>query len=195
MMEPRWAMSVSLLLASMPLYAGEHNQLSDEEKSQGFRLLFDGESMDQWRNYRAKGIRPKWRVMDGAMVMTAKGGGDLVTKAKFGHFDLRLEYTIAAKSNSGVLFRVNENSMKRNPWMVAPEYQLYDSFTVKVRGDRCAGALYGLVAAPKDLARKPGQWNTGRIVCKGTVIQHWLNGKKVVDLDYTDPARRSVTSR
>ena len=41
--------------------------------------------------------------------------------------------------------------------------------------------------APSHDATKPaGQWNSGRIVCKGTVIQHWLNGKKVVDFDYTD---------
>ena len=41
--------------------------------------------------------------------------------------------------------------------------------------------------APSNDATKPaGQWNSGRIVCKGTVIQHWLNGQKVVDFDYTD---------
>ena len=27
----------------------------------------------------------------------------------------------------------------------------------------------------------------GRVVCKGSVIQHWLNGTKVIDFDYADP--------
>ena len=198
-MEPRWAVSVGLLLATVPICAGEHNRLSEQEKTRGFRLLFDGESMGQWRNYKATDIRPKWRVIDGAMVMTAKGGGDLATKAEFGHFDLRLEYTIAEKGNSGILFRVDEDSTKRNPWMVAPEYQLYDSFTVKPRGDRCAGALYGLVAATEDLARKPGEWNQVRILLEPAAratgrLRFWLNGTQTVDI-VVDPAPDSEWSK
>jgi hypothetical protein len=41
---------------------------------------------------------------------------------------------------------------------------------------------------PSEDATKPvGEWNIGRVVCKGTVIQHWLNGVKVIGFDYTDP--------
>ncbi len=53
----------------------------------------------------------------------------------------------------------NRLSEEKNPWRLAPEYQLYDSYNVKVRGERCAGSLYGLVAAPTGLARKPGEWD------------------------------------
>jgi hypothetical protein len=38
-----------------------------------------------------------------------------------------------------------------------------------------------------DATKPVGQWNSGRVVCKGTVIQHWLNGVKVIHLDYNDP--------
>jgi len=166
--------------------------LSRQEKEQGFKLLFDGKSMDQWRNYKSETIRPQWQIIDGAMVMTTKGGRDLITREKFGYFDLRLEYTIAEKGNSGIMFRVVEETEERNPWRLAPEYQLYDSFNVKVRGNRCAGALYGLIGAPNDLARKPGQWNQVRILLepagdnKGR-LRFWLNDKQTVDI-IIDPA-------
>ncbi|MFQ5809767.1 MAG: DUF1080 domain-containing protein, partial [Armatimonadota bacterium] len=78
------------------------------------------------------------------------------------------------------------------------EYQLYDSYNVKVRGDRCAGALYGLVAAPKDLARKPGEWNQTRIVLEAAGagkerLRFWLNGTQTVDI-IVDPAPESQWS-
>ena len=50
-----------------------------------------------------------------------------------------------------------------------------------------AAALYACVGPDKDLARPAGEWNEGRIVCKDTRIEHWLNGEKVVEIDYTRP--------
>jgi len=178
---------ICILSCSGCVSAGQLNKLSPKEKEQGFKLLFDGKSMDQWRNYKSKTIRPQWQVIDGTMVLTAKGGRDLITKEKFGHFDLRLEYTVAEKGNSGIMFRVVEETEERNTWRLAPEYQLYDSFNVKVRGDRCAGALYGLIAAPKDLGRKPGEWNQVRILLEPAGynkdrLRFWLNGQQTVDI-------------
>ena len=181
--------------------AGRLNRLSRQEEKQGFKLLFDGNSMDQWRNYKPKSetIRPQWQVIDETLVLTAKGGRDLVTKEKFGYFDLRLEYTIAEKGNSGVMFRVVEETEERNAWRLAPEYQLYDSFNVKVRGDRCAGALYGLIAADDDLAKKPGEWNQVRILLEPAGankerLRFWLNGKQTVDI-IINPAPDSEWSK
>ncbi|MGB2823448.1 MAG: DUF1080 domain-containing protein [Phycisphaerae bacterium] len=178
---------ICLLVLAPCVVAGEANTLSKEEKEFGFRLLFDGRSMAQWRNIRSKAIRPQWQVADGAMVLTAKGGRDLITKDQFDCFDLRLEYTLAREGNSGILFRVVEDPNQRKPWRLAPEYQLYDSYNVKVRGDRCAGALYGLVAAAKDLAKKPGQWNQVRILLEPAGdgkerLRFWLNGEQTVDV-------------
>jgi len=190
---------ICLLVLAPCVAAGEPNTLSKEEKKLGFRLLFDGRSMAQWRNIRSKTIRPQWQVADGAMVLTAKGGRDLITKDPFDCFDLRLEYTLAKEGNSGVMFRVVESTEERKPWRLAPEYQLHDSYNVKVRGDRCAGALYGLVAAPKDLAKKPGQWNQVRILLEPAGdrkerLRFWLNGKQTVDV-IVDHAPGSPWSR
>jgi hypothetical protein len=50
-----------------------------------------------------------------------------------------------------------------------------------------AAALFFCLAPSRDVTRPHGEWNEGRIVCQGTVIQHWLNGVKVIDFDYADP--------
>ena len=43
------------------------------------------------------------------------------------------------------------------------------------------------MAPSYDATRPVGEWNEGRIVGKGSIIQHWLNGQKVIDFDYNDP--------
>jgi len=40
------------------------------------------------------------------------------------------------------------------------------------------------MAPSHDATKQAGQWNSGRVICKGSVIQHWLNGTKVIDFDY-----------
>jgi hypothetical protein len=76
---------------------------------------------------------------------------------------------------------------KRLPWMVAPEYQLYGSYTIKAKPERSAGALYGLVGSPKGITRKIGEWNNTRILLAPLSrgrghLQFWLNNTKTVDL-------------
>jgi hypothetical protein len=167
--------------------AGRNNQLTQQEKEWGFKLLFDGKSTGHWRNYKSEGTNPQWQVIDGAMVLTEKGGKDIVTREKFGYFDLRLEWMIAERGNSGIMFRVDEKTTKRLPWMVAPEFQLYDSYTVKGKPERAAGALYGLVGAPEGITKKPGEWNKVRILLAPVGngnghLQCWLNDTKTIDL-------------
>ena len=180
---------ILICLLSCTIYtpAGQTNQLSQEEKEQEFKLLFDGNSMDQWRNYKSETIKPQWQVIDGAMVLTEKGGKDIVTKQKFGYFDLRLQWTIAKGGNSGIMFRVDEQSTRRLPWMVGPEFQLYDSYTVKGKPERAAGALYGLIGAPANITKKPGKWNKVRILLVPAAngkehLSCWLNDTRTINL-------------
>jgi hypothetical protein len=92
-------------------------------------------------------------------------------------FELRFEWKVAPGSNSGVYYRPGQY-----------EYQILDnSKHADGRNPRTSAAsVYFCMAPSRDATAKPGLWNTARIVCKGTVIQHWLNGEKVVDFDYTN---------
>lgn len=149
------------------------NTLSDAEKADGFRLLFDGVSLDE--GWSQKG---NWEVRDGA-IARVKGGGSLVweTEPVPDDFELRFEWKISEGGNSGVYYRPGQY-----------EYQILDNakHSDGTNPRTSAASLYFAVAPSKDATQPVGEWNKARVVCKGTVIQHWLNGEKVVDFDYTD---------
>ena len=82
------------------------NTLTDEEKAAGWKLLFNGENLDGWRNFKSSGIRPGWQVRDGALVCAdPRNAGDLCTDEKFDWFELTLEYDISQHSGSQQPFR------------------------------------------------------------------------------------------
>lgn len=149
------------------------NALSEEEQKAGFELLFDGVDFAGWSQ------KGNWKVEEGA-IFRAGRGGELVYDAKPlpDDFELRFEWKVAKGSNSGVYYRPTQY-----------EYQILDNQThPDGRNPRTSAAsLYFCMAPSHDATRPVGQWNSGRIVCKGTVIQHWLNGQKVVGFDYADP--------
>lgn len=162
------------------------NELTTEEKSQGWRLLFDGKSTAGWRGYRSQETPPKWEILDGAITLTKSSpvgapGGEgtgLVTVDEFTDFDLRWEWKLALGGNSGVIYRVSEDLAK--PHETGLEYQLADA---KLHPDgkqsplKWSSACYGMYAPPRDLAKPSGEWNSARILVRGKMVEHWLNGE------------------
>jgi hypothetical protein len=171
--------------------AAAANTLSDGDRAQGWRLLFDGSSLSGWRALSGPAPGAGWQVIDGAMVRTAKSG-DLLTTDEFGDFELSIEWKVDEATNSGILYRVS--TTESQTYFTGPEYQILDN--VK-GGDRFnpkhrAGALYDLVAPPKDFTHPVGAWNETRIVVRGWHIQHWLNGEKIVDVDLAGPGGKAL---
>jgi hypothetical protein len=155
--------------------------LTAEEKEEGFELIFDGSSLSGWEQ------KGNWVVEDGAMSRTKKGG-DITYKTRKipDNFELRFEWKISPGGNSGLYYRPGQY-----------EYQILDNQKHSNGKDprTTAAALYFCMAPSHDATKPVGEWNTGRIVCKGTVIQHWLNGLKVVHFDYTDPQWKGPVDR
>ena len=151
---------------------------------EGWVTLFDGKSTEAWRAYGAKEFPASgWVVRDGALVHVAQGGGgDLVTKRQFGNFELRFEWRVPAKANSGIMYRVVET--KEPSYFTGPEYQVIDDAGSGAGPDNSSGALYGLAAPQGKTLRPVGEWNAGKIVLVGDRVEHWVNGSKVVDLDF-----------
>ena len=166
------------------------NNLSDAEKEQGFKLLFDGKSYKGWQ--RAEGGKfPKtmWEVKDG--VFTGLGGkpntnnsGDIITKEKFGPFEFKFDFNFTKGANSGVKYEVGNNGPH-----IGLEYQIIDDENHPDAkngdlGNHSLASLYDLIPAEKEkrFVKGVGEWNRGRIVVypDGTA-QHWLNGKIVVE--------------
>ena len=163
-----------------------HNTLTAEERAQGWRLLFDGETLSGWRGFRKETAPEGWRAVDGAVTRVGPGG-DLITVDQFADFELALEWKIAPGGNSGIMFRVVED--EQQTYFSGPEMQVLDDSAHADGGSRltAAGANYALHPAPEGVVKPPGAWNAVRLVVEGAHVQHWLNGVKVVDYELWTP--------
>lgn len=139
-----------------------------------FQLLSDGKSFNGWEH------KGNWVIDEGgAFYLKDKGGPLTHVAAKVpDDFELRFEWKVSKGCNSGVYYRPGQY-----------EYQVLDNVNSPYGENprQAAASLFFCMAPSKDASRSFGEWNEGRVMCKGTVIQHWLNGEKVMDFDYTDP--------
>lgn len=128
------------------------NTLTDAERRSGWKLLFDGKSFEGWRNFRQEEVSDGWQIQDGAIVRVGRAG-DIMTREKFEHFELQLEYRISKGGNSGLMFHVTEE--ENTPWKTGPEVQIQDN--VDGHDPQKAGWLYQLYEPRKpNWARRPG---------------------------------------
>lgn len=176
------------------------NTLSEAERRQGWRLLFDGRSTDQWRGVKLDDFPARgWEVADGELrVLPGNGGestngGDIVTKENFSDFELVFEFKPTEGANSGVKYYVDPDLNRGPGSAIGLEFQILDDerhpdAKAGVMGNRTMASLYDLIPAkPIDVERRKdyriGDWNRGRIVAKDGKVEHWLNGYKVVEYD------------
>ena len=157
----------------------------------GYKSLFDGKTMNGWRTYQNKPA-DSWMVKDSALYCTGSTTdksdprADLVTTAEYGDFDLVVDWKIAPKGNSGIMYLVTEDSSAA--YLSGPEYQVIDdeNFPEKLEDWQKTGANYAMHAAPGAHPNPPGQWNHTRIVVNKGHVEHWLNGEKVVEYQLGD---------
>ena len=196
----RGSQVAGFVLAMLVLVAGSRairaadapNTLSDEEQKAGWKLLFDGKTLDGWHNLHSKTTRPGWQVKDGTLAcVDPHNAGDIVTSEKFGSFELSLEYNISVAGNSGIMYHVTDAG--HHVWETGPEFQLEDN---KKAADpiRC-GWLYALYQPPIDPATgktldatKPvGEWNHVRLLISPEKCEHDINGVKYFDYVLNSP--------
>lgn len=168
---PFCAASLMMLAAAG---AAEPNALTPQERQDGWRLLFDGTTTKGWRNFRKQEVNPGWKVEDGALVRAAPGAGDIMTDEQFDAFDLALEYKIARRGNSGLMFHVTEE--ERNPWQTGPEIQILDN--AAGADPQRAGWLYQLYKPDADATRPAGEWNEIRLRVTPEKSETFMNGVK-----------------
>lgn len=166
------------------------NQLTEAEKSDGWELLFDGTTLDNWRDYNGDELVGPWFVENGTIQAKGAGGdasGYIVTKKQYENFELAWDWKIAAQGNSGVLYHVVENPIFNVPYVTGPEYQLIDDegFPDPLEDWQKTAANYAMHSTnPAKTTIKPaGEWNTSKIVFDNGHVEHWLNGEKVVEFE------------
>lgn len=170
------ACTLTLALGSTQTAFGDVplNGLTPAEQRGGWKLLFDGQSTNGWRNYQSDQVSDGWQIKDGTIEWVRKGAGDIITAKKYSNFELTLEYRISKGGNSGLMFHVTEDEKK--PWQSGPEIQIQDN--VDGHDPQKAGWLYQLYKPVKpgwarkfeeqvgykgeeldDATRPAGQWN------------------------------------
>ena len=97
-------LSLCLALAAS---AQAPNTLTPAEKKDGWKLLFDGKSMQNWRPVPADA----WAVEDGCLKSLSHPllREDLISRQSYGDFELKFEWKVAPGSNSGVKYKIQDS--------------------------------------------------------------------------------------
>ena len=178
------------------------NQLTDWEKRNGWRLLWDGKTNAGWRGAKLDDFPSSgWTMENGELTVLATDGGeatgpgDIVTTSNYSNFELELEFKITEGANSGIKYFVDPSLNKNSGSAIGCEFQILDDqkhpdAKMGVNGNRTVGSLYDLIAA-ENLSvpgrgkqfKGIGQWNKARIVSKDGKVEHWLNNEKIIEYD------------
>lgn len=173
---------VCMIFALGSLAAQKVNTLTNEEVKEGWRLLFDGKTVDGWHAYGGKAFPTAWSVQGDALTFkkeAGKSGGDIISDGEFDNYDLRLEWKISKGGNSGIFIGVKESPKYPVAFSTGIEMQVLDNIDGGDRHDptHLAGSMYDLIDAGKTSQPKPvGEWNEVRILKRDGHITFWLNG-------------------
>lgn len=161
-----------------------------ERDAEGFNPLFDGTSLNGWG---PAGGKSEFKVQEGEIVGTAVPKSEssyLRTSETYEDFELELEVLVDDKLNSGIQIRSQIEVKDGNPvGMRGYQVEIDPSSRAWTGGIYEEGGRGWLVKLEDNEAArnafKPGDWNKMRIVCRGPLIQTWING--VAAAEFKDP--------
>ncbi|PVX29278.1 3-keto-disaccharide hydrolase [Sphingomonas pokkalii] len=182
------------------------NRLTAAERRAGWTLLWDGRTSKGWRSAKGGGFPAKgWSIADGILTVEKNGGGgDIATAANYRNFELSVDFRLSEGANSGIKYLLPplQNGGVSN---VGFEYQLLDDARhpdakMGRDGNRTLASLYDLIPArnlsdpssPGKRGNPPGEWNRATIRVRGTHVEHWLNGFKVVEYERGSDALKAA---
>jgi len=159
----------------------------------GFKPLFDGKTLDGWRGYKkADASDTRWKVESGLVTLDAKdgkdtrGGRDIISSSTYDQFDLRWDWKVAPGGNSGLKYFVLEDQTSA----IGHEYQMIDDerhADAKIGPHRQTAAFYDVLPAADRPLKPAGEWNSSQVIVKGKHVEHWLNGKRVLQYELDSP--------
>lgn len=177
----RGAALAAALLVAVP-HAAAAQPVRKDAAAGEWKPLFRGSSLDGWRGFKTETAPEGWTVTNGVLSKTA-GVHDLLSQEQYGDFELQWDWKIEKGGNAGVFYRVTEEYDR--PYWSAVEYQLLDDANAPDGRSRLtsAGAVYAVYPSPEGVVKPAGEWNSSRVVARGTKVEHWLNGRKVGEYD------------
>jgi len=172
------------------------NQLSPTEKTDGWKLLFDGQSPQGWHSFKKKSFPTSgWVVQDGWLQCLGKDGGDLVSDGEYDQFDLQWDWKIEPAGNSGLKYFVLESRASA----LGHEYQMLDDDKNPdgkiAQGKHVTASFYDVLKPTVPPPTKPiGQINHSRILIQVNHVEHWLNGVKVLEFECGSEAVKAAVA-
>ena len=189
----------SALLAATGCSNQKPNTLSQAEIADGWELLFDGETLNGWRDYNGDSLTQPWTVVDGCIQAAGDGSdlsGYIVTDREFDNFILDWDWKLGKGGNSGMIYHVVEDPYFKVPYVTGPEYQLIDNegweeinAPSKLEEWQKLGVNYAMHLPDADsmFVNPQGEWNNSRIVFDNGHVEHYLNGHKILEFEaWTD---------
>lgn len=174
----------------------EPNTLTEDQKKDGWQLLFDGRSTTGWHTFNKPTLGSAWKAEDGTLHLEGSktngwqtlNGGDIIFEKEYKNFDLKVDWKVPPGGNSGVMFYSQEGPQYEYPWQTGIESQVLDN---KDAGDakiiKCKGGdLYDLVSCKVDVVKPAGQWNELEIISKNGNLNLILNGTEVISTTIWD---------
>lgn len=159
----------ALMAAGGGMVTGETIKLTAYERSQGWRLLFDGESLSDWRGFHQNKVPANWHIVEGSLV--GDGGTALVSTDDFKDFEITFDWKVAANGEASVYFRAADDS--RDVTTCGPVMQL--------AGDGVEMAGNGGLNHPwRQITPQPDVWYRASISVFGNQVAYAINGDRVM---------------
>jgi len=159
--------------------AGADNALTEQEKKDGWVLLWDGKASEGWTDGAGAPLKESC-FQDGSLNPQGVAGHMAYTKARYGNFVLACDFKVSKGCNSGIFFRVGN---PKDPVQTGFEIQVFDSAGKEKLGKHDAGALYDAVAPAKNAMKPAGEWNRAELTADKSRVKIVLNGETIVEAD------------
>jgi hypothetical protein len=170
----------------------EEKQLSSKDKKDGWQMLFDGKTTNGWHTYNRDTVSSNWKIIDGTLVTdpkakTSRGMEDIITNEDYENYELSVEWRVADKGNSGIIFNVVEDKKYGNTYNTGLEMQVLDNINAEdnKKENHLAGLLYDISGTAAMSKPKPvGEWNEARIIQNKGHLTFYFNGEKTLDVQH-----------
>lgn len=181
----RFAALLAALLIVVTSWNLRAAEPSEEEKTEGFVSLFNGESLDGWI-----GDTDGYTVEDGAIVCIKEKGGNLFTENDYANFVLRFDFKLEPGANNGLGIRAPTD--QGDVAYSGMELQILDDGHEQykdIRPYQAHGSVYGIVPAKRGHLKPTGEWNEQEVICDGRQIKVTLNGHVIVDANLDEATK------
>lgn len=166
------------------------NTLTEQEQKEGWQLLFDGTTLNNWHTYNNEKKAPTaWVIKNGTIYCNPNDESqkfDLVSDKVYKNYEFKFEWKLEKEGNSGVFINVQERPDINATYHSGPEYQLLaDSHPDFDKPLKRAGCLYMFLPQQNFVNTKAkDDWNQSSIVQKDGKVTFYLNGKVTAEMDF-----------